>query len=64
MVGQGKKDRLRMVCAACSSEQVTRDAWAEWNIEAQDWQLAAVFDFAHCHRCQATTHIEARPLAG
>ncbi|HSG34879.1 MAG TPA: hypothetical protein VLA37_10115 [Sphingomonadaceae bacterium] len=52
-----------MVCAACSSEQVTREARAEWNIAAQAWQLAALSDIAFCHRCRMATHIEERPLA-
>jgi len=52
-----------MVCAACSSEQVTRDAWAEWNVELQAWQLSAVFEFSFCHRCQSSTHLEERAMA-
>ena len=59
-----KKPKLRMVCAACSSEQVTREAWAEWNVEVQGWQLGALFDYAFCLRCQTPTHIEERLLGG
>lgn len=55
--------KLRMVCEDCGSEEVTRDAWAQWNVEMQDWELGAVFDYAYCHRCQRDAHIEERPLA-
>ena len=49
-----------MVCGACGSEQVVRDAWAEWNAELQAWQLGAVFDHAWCHRCQRSARIAER----
>ena len=51
-----------MVCEKCGSTLVTRDAWAEWSEDDQDWQLGAVYDYAFCHTCQADTHIEERPL--
>ena len=51
-----------MICEDCGSEEVTRDAWAEWSVEAQGWVLGAVFDYAFCHRCQGSTHIKEVPL--
>ena len=51
---------VRMVCSRCASEQVTREAWAEWDAGAQDWRLGAVFDHAWCHRCQCDTRIAER----
>jgi hypothetical protein len=64
MVQQGGEARLRMVCAGCSSEEVTRYGWAEWSIDLQEWRIGALFDSAFCHRCRGSTHIEPRPLAG
>ncbi len=52
---------IRMVCEGCRSEEVTRDAWAEWDAAAQEWVLGAVFDYAYCHKCQRPTHIETEP---
>jgi hypothetical protein len=52
---------LRMVCEHCGSEDVTRDAWASWDIHTQDWALGAIFDYAYCHKCQDSTYIEERP---
>ncbi len=43
--------RVKMVCAHCGSRNVVRDAWAEWDFENQCWELAAVFDAAHCEDC-------------
>jgi hypothetical protein len=64
MAKRGEEPKVRMVCEHCGSEHVTRDAWAEWNVETQDWQLGAVFDYAYCHRCQGDAHIEERPIDG
>jgi hypothetical protein len=50
---------IRMVCHECGCEEVTRDAWAEWDAGAQEWVLGAVFDYAYCHKCDHSTHIEA-----
>jgi len=53
----------RMVCEACGSEQITRFAWAEWDLEAQEWQIGAIFEFAFCHNCRGSARVEAQPLA-
>lgn len=55
-------ERMQMVCGTCGSKVVTRDAWAEWDAEAQDWTLGAVYDYAFCHACARDTHIEERPI--
>ena len=62
MVEPKEEPKLQMVCEDCGSEEVTRDAWAQWNVETQDWELGAVFDYAYCHRCQREAHIEEVPL--
>jgi hypothetical protein len=51
-----------MLCEKCGSPLVTRDAWAEWNEDEQDWVLGAVYDYAFCHTCQADAHIKEVPL--
>ena len=61
MADRKKEPKLRMVCEKCGSTHVTRDAWAEWDEEAQGWRLGAVFDFAYCHRCQRSARLEKRP---
>jgi hypothetical protein len=59
-----KKQRLRMVCDRCGSTQVTRDAWAEWREEAQEWALGMVFNHAFCHACEKKVRIVERPIEG
>ena len=53
-----KRAKVQMVCGDCGSAEVTRDAWAEWEVGCQSWALGAVFDYAFCHRCQRETRIE------
>lgn len=50
--------RVTFICENCRSKLVTRDAWAEWDEEAQDWVLGAAYDYAFCHTCQEETNIE------
>jgi hypothetical protein len=47
-----------MVCGSCGSEKVLRDAWAEWDIESQEWVLQNVFDYAFCEACDSETAVE------
>ena len=53
-----EEPKLQMVCGDCGSTDVMRDAWAVWDVEAQDWVLGAVFDYGHCDRCGRETNIE------
>ena len=54
--------KVRMACGTCGSENVSRDAWGDWDVAAQDWVLRTVFDHAHCHACDGETRIEELPL--
>jgi hypothetical protein len=45
------------ICSQCAGNTVTRDAWAEWNAQAQDWVLGAAFDYAFCHDCEGETKL-------
>lgn len=42
----------RRVCRHCGSEDVVRDAWASWDVEAQEWVLDQFFDNAYCRSCE------------
>jgi hypothetical protein len=51
--------RIKMVCATCGSDDVLRDAWAEWDVEQQQWVLQNVFDHAVCEgACEGETRIK------
>ena len=49
---------VEYVCSLCGGNSVTRDAWAEWDLEEQDWVLGTVYDYAFCHDCQKETRLK------
>ena len=51
------------VCNMCGGNSVTRDAWADWDSDAQEWGLGAAFDYAYCHHCQEETKLVEVDLA-
>lgn len=56
--------KIRMQCAKCHSENVSRDASAKWDEDAQEWSLAAVYDAAACDDCgNSRATIEEVPLS-
>ncbi len=50
--------KVEYVCAYCGSGEISRDAWADWDTATQQWVLGAVFDYAHCHRCERETSLK------
>ena len=55
--------RIAIVCKHCGSDDVSRDAWADWDIKKQQWVLRTAFDYAHCHRCDGETSLVEVELA-
>ena len=55
--------RIAIVCEACGSDDVSRDAWADWDTLEQHWVLRCAFDYAHCHRCDGETQLVEVKLA-
>lgn len=49
--------RVTYLCENCGSDLVTLDAWAEWNVDQQQWVLGATYDHTFCHKCEAETHL-------
>lgn len=49
------------LCGTCGSDKVVRDAWAVWNVEAQDWELQQVFVDAFCHACEQACGLNWKP---
>lgn len=50
--------QIRIVCAECGSDDVRRDAFAEWSVENQEWELAAVLDQGYCETCGGEADLE------
>lgn len=51
-------------CATCGSENVRRDASAEWNAELQMWEIVTVFDVADCEDCGTETSLIEKQIGG
>jgi len=45
------------VCSSCGSRKVVRDAWADWNFAAREWELKTVFDAFACDSCGEETSL-------
>jgi hypothetical protein len=54
--------KVAVRCRTCKSENVSLDAWADWDVEAQQWVLGTTFDYAHCHTCEGETRLVEVPL--
>ena len=56
------ENRQGMLCASCGNGNVSRDAWADWCNESQDWILGQVFDDAFCDFCDASVKVASYDL--
>ena len=46
------------VCGRCGSDNVSKDAFVDWNVTKQEWNIVrAVYDEATCHDCGDSTHL-------
>lgn len=45
------------ICGTCGSDDVSRDALAEWSVAGQCWELKTEFDNANCERCGEETRL-------
>jgi hypothetical protein len=57
MAKRRKEPKVRIVCGTCGSEDVSRDAWGDWDVRTQRWELRCVFDYAFCHDCAGETRL-------
>lgn len=55
--------RIAIICEKCGSDEVSRDSWANWDTREQAWVRGAVFDYAHCHKCDGETSLVEVELA-
>jgi hypothetical protein len=46
------------ICTRCGSDDILADAWAEWDVEAQQWVLRTTFDDKHCEACEGECRIK------
>jgi hypothetical protein len=48
------------VCSTCGSFNVQKDAWAEWDHDAQGWELHSTYDNCFCEACEGECSLEWR----
>jgi hypothetical protein len=49
--------KITKVCETCGSQDVFIDAYAEWDVDTQSWELCATYDASWCAVCDADTYI-------
>lgn len=54
-------EQIDIVCAKCGSPDVTRDATAAWDADAQDWSLCGVQDQGYCDDCGGEADLKEIP---
>lgn len=52
MATQPVETPIEIACGWCGGTDVARDAWAEWDVERQDWVLGRVMDDGWCFACE------------
>jgi hypothetical protein len=57
MVERREEPKVQMLCSNCGSDDVSRDAWGDWDVAQQRWVLRTVFDHAQCHACDSETRL-------
>jgi len=45
------KPKVKPVCKACGSDEISCDATARWDIDIQNWELSGTFDSKTCDQC-------------
>ena len=51
------------VCSHCGSHDVRADAYAEWDVQSQQWELAQTFEKgAFCGKCDGETTVAWAPI--
>jgi len=55
-------DPVKITCSKCGSDDVRRDAWAEWDPEQQKWVLGEIFDEPYCTSCETNYRLVDTPL--
>jgi hypothetical protein len=50
--------RIKYICRVCKSDDVGRDAWTQWDVESQQWQVQNLMSESFCFRCEGETILD------
>lgn len=51
---RAEQPKVTKVCPCCGSDNVWKDATAQWCVETQQWELSCVHDHESCEDCGAS----------
>lgn len=54
--------KIKYICLRCKSDQVGQDAFCDWNIETQQWEIANMMGEMFCHTCCHSTELVEFPI--
>ena len=50
--------KINYVCTECGSDAVLNDAYAEWNVERQEFELSSTYNAWICEDCDGETNVK------
>lgn len=50
--------RVKYICRVCKSDDVGRDAWTQWDMESQQWQVQNLMSESFCFKCEGETILD------
>lgn len=50
--------KKKIVCTRCGSDEVVKDAYAQWNVDKQNWEIQNLFDMCFCEVCERECSIK------
>ena len=63
MATKAEPQPIEIACGWCASTDVARDAWAEWDVDRQEWVLGRVMDDGWCFACERERELTERDCA-
>ena len=56
--------KIKYVCKQCGSDHVGRDAFCDWNVNTQQWEIANLMDNDFCFECLRDTDLQEIQIEG
>ena len=46
-----ERDKVKVVCATCGSDDIVHQTYSAWDVELQEWVFSYMGDDVWCHDC-------------
>lgn len=60
---QTPNDLRELTCSECGGDNVVLDAYASWDVRAQEYVIDSTFDDAYCRDCEKSVSVNMTTLA-